>query len=820
MDEAEQKSVNILTALDSRQPRKLVCLSGEYEAICAELLALLTAQQKSHPHQNEKTDKLNEPPFTKPLYWVGSMPSSEYRLSLAKRRGSDSDLGELDLFVPEQAAVVQHLGTEHALIVFDAREHFDANAFAAICGTLIHSGRLYLLMPAHNLWGQKPDPISGSDLSAPLTPGSTTARFEQGHGAKDLNRLADNRHQQGYFLKRFTHLLRECTQALPVQTDKARKNSLEHRELIVAPGVQMHSQAADHTIANDATNTEHPPDSPTAAAAQSSPNSRFPLTADQQHLMQKLLLETATLNEHIWLITADRGRGKSALLGMLLAELAGKSKRRSGSDKERSGNNPSGNLCNGELLISGPSKRATKVLLRHFRNACDLSPGTTESLKFYPPDDLLTTNLTPALLVVDEAAAIPLPMLKKLLQKFPRVILSTTVHGYEGAGRGFEIRMGQWMQQQHLAHQWLYLSQPVRWLPADRLEHFCNQAFLLNAKIPELPSSPGSEPCHVRELSSTDLIDNESLLIAVFALLVQAHYQTKPVDLQHLLDGENLRIFVLQSSHYVIGVAWLAAEGPFNNNSLQTAIVRNQRRPHGHLLPQLLSQWTGRQQVLDYRLSRVVRLAIHPDLQRQGFGSLFIRHLIDALDKESTQTRFTGIGALFAAEPGIVEFWKKSGFQPFHLGAKQNRRSGLRSIAMLRPLGATDLNHLLDYAVFLYRVNYRRDLQTVPAYQPSQPAKRAGSDQDPALLDSDRLVQDYINGYRSFENSREFIRLQVKKALKSDQFESLNDGEKDLLYSSLESGFSFAAYAYNTQLQGKKQAESLYRSILKKVLSD
>jgi len=118
VDEAEQKSVNILTALDSRQPRKLVCLSGEYEAICAELLALLTAQQKSHPHQNEKTDKLNEPPFTKPLYWVGSMPSSEYRLSLAKRRGSDSDLGELDLFVPEQAAVVQHLGTEHALDCF------------------------------------------------------------------------------------------------------------------------------------------------------------------------------------------------------------------------------------------------------------------------------------------------------------------------------------------------------------------------------------------------------------------------------------------------------------------------------------------------------------------------------------------------------------------------------------------------------------------------------------------------------------------------------------------------------------------------------
>jgi len=58
------------------------------------------------------------------------------------------------------------------------------------------------------------------------------------------------------------------------------------------------------------------------------------------------------------------------------------------------------------------------------------------------------------------------------------------------------------------------------------------------------------------------------------------------------------------------------------------------------------------------------------------------------------------------------------------LGAKENKRSGLRSIAMLRSLGDTKFNQLLDYADLLYRCNYNRDLQAVPAYQPNQSAER------------------------------------------------------------------------------------------------
>ena len=794
MDKSEQNSSNILTPLDPRQARKLVCLSGDCQTIYDKILSLLTRLPQSDQHTNAYDP--HYPLADRPLLWVGSMPSSQYRYQLGNRCGLNPSIADQDLILPEQSAVVQHLGTEHSLIVFDATKYFDANAFAAICGTLVHGGRLYLITPPLQQWA-----LQGSQN----TPVTSTARFTKDEVIEEWNLPAEDSSQHDYFLERFIRLLRENTLQLTKQAE-VDPNPLEHRELVVATDNEVCLKPVD--------SGPEPITTPLFEIAVE-PVSR--LTPDQQRLMERLLLETDSLNKQVWLITADRGRGKSALLGLLLAELQTRSDR-------SSDNLTSEHQRNNEFLISGPSKRATQVLRRHFHDAygqarSDRSVNAASLLNFCPPDELLASNVKASLLIVDEAAAIPLPMLKKLLRKFPRVILATTVHGYEGAGRGFEIRLAEWLQQPSLGHQWLSLSQPVRWLANDRLESFCNQAFLLNAKIPDFSASISPDSCQIRELSGAELSEDEPLLISVFALLVQAHYQTKPMDLQHLLDGANLRIFVLLSGHHVCGVAWLAAEGPFSDDTLKNAIVRNQRRPHGHLLPQVLSQWTGRSEALDYRLSRIVRLAIHPQLQRQGLGSLFIRQLVSLLDKEAVHIPVAGIGALFAAEPGVVEFWKHNGLQPFHLGAKENKRSGLRSIAMLRSLGDSNFSQLLSYADLLYRCNYNQDIQAIPAYQPNQSTERVVGQRDSRIIDSDRLVQDYIDGYRSFENSKEFIRLQLDHTMISRNRESLNNLEKTLLERSLDNGFSFVEYARVNPLQGKKQAESLYRTILKKVLS-
>lgn len=52
------------------------------------------------------------------------------------------------------------------------------------------------------------------------------------------------------------------------------------------------------------------------------------------------------------------------------------------------------------------------------------------------------------LIVIDEAAAIPLPLIKSFLT-FPLVFLSSTVNGYEGTGRSLSLKLIQEIKEQN-----------------------------------------------------------------------------------------------------------------------------------------------------------------------------------------------------------------------------------------------------------------------------------------------------------------------------------------------------------------------------------
>ncbi|MCT9623490.1 tRNA cytosine(34) acetyltransferase TmcA, partial [Curtobacterium sp. C2H10] len=69
-------------------------------------------------------------------------------------------------------------------------------------------------------------------------------------------------------------------------------------------------------------------------------------------------------------------------------------------------------------------------------------------------------------LIVDEAAAIPGPLLRRLVARFPRTLLTTTVQGYEGTGRGFLLKFCAGFAQLRQ----FSLSAPVRWAPGCPLE--------------------------------------------------------------------------------------------------------------------------------------------------------------------------------------------------------------------------------------------------------------------------------------------------------------------------------------------------------------
>src|SRR5437016_2994917 len=71
-----------------------------------------------------------------------------------------------------------------------------------------------------------------------------------------------------------------------------------------------------------------------------------------------------------------------------------------------------------------------------------------QTIQYIQPQD--SNQLSQAeLLVIDEAAAIPLPLVKKLMGPY-LVFLSSTINGYEGTGRSLSLKLVQQLRKQSL----------------------------------------------------------------------------------------------------------------------------------------------------------------------------------------------------------------------------------------------------------------------------------------------------------------------------------------------------------------------------------
>ncbi|EDK12930.1 hypothetical protein CGSHiR3021_04377 [Haemophilus influenzae 22.4-21] len=188
-------------------------------------------------------------------------------------------------------------------------------------------------------------------------------------------------------------------------------------------------------------------------------------------LAQQQIIETILQAEQdIYFLTAKRGRGKSALLGMLA------------------------NQIQAPVYLTAPNKSAVHSVI-------EFSEGDIE---FIAPDELaLTLQTDPefsqsAWLLVDEAAMIPLPLLQEYSRYFQHIVFSTTIHSYEGTGRGFELKF---KRKIHRTFQHFELKQPLRWQENDPLEHFIDDLLLLNAEddFQQFPFQPHL-PYQIREV--------------------------------------------------------------------------------------------------------------------------------------------------------------------------------------------------------------------------------------------------------------------------------------------------------------------------------
>jgi tRNA(Met) cytidine acetyltransferase len=368
-------------------------------------------------------------------------------------------------------------------------------------------------------------------------------------------------------------------------------------------------------------------------------------SVEQADLVEALVSQLDASTPMLMSLTAPRGRGKSAALGLVLKRYAGR------------------------VAVTGPTSAATQTLCAFW--------GEAETASI---DDLLGVVRDLDLIVVDEAAQIPLPQLQQLVRTYPAasIIFSTTVDGYEGTGRGYHLKFLLWLDSQARPLLRYALSTPIRWRDEDPLEALVTQALLLDAR----PSPVGAEQ---QETVEHQVVARGSLsedhLRQSFGLLLGAHYRTTPTDLHRLLDAPNLTLHLLLMGSTVVAVTLVAEEGLLNDEAI-TQMSLGGARLRGHALAENLICHAGEPDAGHLSMIRSVRIATHPDMRRRGLASTLVKKVHD-------HHQANLFGTTFGATADVLRFRRSVGYGLVRMGAVLGRRTGAPSVVMVRPVSDT-----------------------------------------------------------------------------------------------------------------------------------
>lgn len=403
-------------------------------------------------------------------------------------------------------------------------------------------------------------------------------------------------------------------------------------------------------------------------------------TPEQQTIITSILSMSDSHKDRPIVITADRGRGKSSALGLAAKELIEKRSK--------------------QIIITAPNKKNVEQVFAFAQSSSIAQGDTNTNLAFVAPDALLAEPHEADLLFIDEAAAIPASILKALLNKFSSVVMSSTVHGYEGAGRGFELRFKPYLEKNKKGWKTFTLTMPIRWYKNDCLEAFWFRCFMMEditsfstdkhiTTITEavLPIHPDSiianiESNKVIEISRAQLVDDPMLLHQTFSLLVNAHYQTSPDDLVRLLDAPEQRLFTYTLHSKVVGVALIIEEGGDNLSKLSTAITLGDRRVNGHMVAQNLALHTANQKFCCIKQWRIVRIAVDKPQRRNKIGSALLNAISESAKTKSVEL----LTSSFGASENLLNFWTQNKFSPLKLGFKRDAASDEVSMIVGRAL--------------------------------------------------------------------------------------------------------------------------------------
>ncbi|KII86732.1 hypothetical protein PLICRDRAFT_43382 [Plicaturopsis crispa FD-325 SS-3] len=388
-------------------------------------------------------------------------------------------------------------------------------------------------------------------------------------------------------------------------------------------------------------------------------------------IAEKTLSSTVTL-------TASRGRGKSAALGLAIAAA----------------------LAHGysNIFVTSPSPENLKTLFEFIFKGMDalgyeehldydIAQSTNpdfnkaivrvnifrehrQTIQYIQPQDAHVLGQA-ELVIIDEAAAIPLPLVRNLIGPY-LVFMASTINGYEGTGRSLSLKLIQQLRESsrpsltkdaapaddaatastskkpsHKAPpkarslREIKLETPIRYSAGDKIEKWLNSLLCLDATI--LPKAshqgcPHPSTCELFYVSRDTLFSyhpaSEVFLQRMMALYVASHYKNQPNDLQLLSDAPAHHLFVLlppikdDESHLPepLVVLQVALEGNISKGAIMDGLSRG-LRVGGDLIPWLISQQFQESKFALMSGARVVRIATHPDYANMGYGSRALQAL-------------------------------------------------------------------------------------------------------------------------------------------------------------------------------------------------
>jgi tRNA(Met) cytidine acetyltransferase len=522
------------------------------------------------------------------------------------------------------------LGTTQGAVVLDCHDACRPNALGRVAGAVDGGGLLVLLTPPLDGW---PDIRDDFDATLAVPP----------FGRDQVI---------GYFRRHLVRTLRAHRGVAVVDVDAG---TVEKKGVVDGPPRLPQTPPS-------------PPES-----------HRFPAAAYDACLTDDQVDAVATLESlreggEALVVEADRGRGKSSAAGLAAASLA---------------------LAGRDVLVTAPEYRnAAEVFDRAVDLLADIGelagrdrasdPHRIESeagnVRYERPVAAADLPGDPDCVIVDEAAALPVDLLERFLGA-ESVAFATTVHGYEGAGRGFSVRFRERLAESCHDVTDVRLDEPIRYAPGDPVEVWVFRALCLDARpaVEPLVANATPETVTYRRLSASDMIADESLLREAFGLLVVAHYRTEPNDLARLLGAPNVTARALLHDGHVVSVALLAREGDLPGD-LRARMYEGER-VRGNMLPDVLTSQLRDEAAGEPVGYRVMRIATHHAARSRGLGS----RLLDEIRAE-VESHVDWLGVGYGATPDLLDFWRENGFRTVHLATSRNESSGEHSAIMLDPL--------------------------------------------------------------------------------------------------------------------------------------